>query len=67
MGEYGRVVGETSGATGGGGGGSRDFGGDIMSAVSDAVDQVIALPPEMLLLAIAIIVVGGLFITFRPT
>ena len=40
MGEYGRVVGETSGAGGGRGGGGGDLGGDIMNAITGAFDQV---------------------------
>jgi hypothetical protein len=68
MGEYGRIVGETSGAAGGsGGGGSKDFGGDIMSALSDAVDQIAELPTEVLLLFIGIVLIGGLVITLRPS
>jgi hypothetical protein len=57
--EYGNAVGQGSGASGsGGGGGSIDVGRDIANAVSDAVHQVSALPPEALLLIAAVILTG---------
>ena len=56
MGEYGRVVGETSGA-GGGRGGGGDLGGDIMNAITGAFDQVAALPTELLVVVAAILVI----------
>ncbi len=46
--EYGRVVGESTGV-GGGRGTSGDVTGQVMDAISDAVDQVASLPPEVLI------------------
>lgn len=62
MGEYGRIVGEGSRA--GGGSGSGDITGQLMAAVSDAVDQVASQPPEILV-AMAVVVVIGLVLLFR--
>jgi hypothetical protein len=63
MGEYGRIVGESSGVGGGGGGGgSRDLAGQVMATLSDAVDQVLALPPEALLGLMAVIIVGWILL-----
>jgi hypothetical protein len=60
MGEYGRIVGQSSGASGGGGGGT-DLTGQVMGAISDAVDQVASLPPEMLVgIAVVVLIVGML-------
>lgn len=64
MGEYGRIVGEGSGR-GGRGGGPGDVTGDIMAAVQDAIDQVAALPPEVLLVLVAAIAVGGMLLLRR--
>ena len=65
MGEYGRVVGETSGAGGGRGGGGGDLGGDIMNAITGAFDQVTALPTELLVVVAAVLVIGGAIIALR--
>ena len=52
--EYARVVGQSTGARGGGG----DITGQVMDAISDAVDQVATLPAEVLVgAAIAALVV----------
>lgn len=61
MGEYGRIVGEGSGVgSRGGGGGSGDVTGQVMSAVSDAIDQVAALPTEVLVLIAAFALIAGM-------
>ncbi len=60
MSEYGRIVGQGSGATGGRGGGSGDLTGQVMNAVTDVVDQVAGLPPEMLVGLVAVILVVGM-------
>ena len=67
--EYGRGVGEVSGqgnGAGGGGtaGGSSDMGAGAAEFVSNAVDRLAALPPEMLLL-IGVLVLAGLFVLKR--
>ena len=68
MGEYGRIVGESSGAVGGrGGSGSSDLGGDVMGALSDLVDQVATLPIEVLVVIIAVVLVGGLAMSWRTS
>ena len=46
--EYGRIVGESTGV-GGVRGTSGDVTGQVMDAISDAVDQVASLPPEVLI------------------
>jgi hypothetical protein len=61
--EYGRIVGEST-SVGGRSGGSGDVTGQIMDAVSDAADQVAALPPEMLVV-LAVVAVIGLMIFRR--
>ena len=61
--EYGRVVGESTGVAGGRGGGSRDVTGQVMDAVTDAIDQVAALPAEVLIGATIVAVV--LLVLFR--
>lgn len=71
MGEYGRIVGETSGSVGGGGssagGGSADLGGDAMSALSGLLDQVAALPVEVMVVIAAVVMVGGIAMSLRPS
>jgi hypothetical protein len=62
MGEYGRVVGQSSGV--GGGGGSGDVTGQIMNALGDAVDAVASQPPEILA-GIAVVLLILLVIFFR--
>lgn len=59
--EYGRIVGESSGVAGGGG--SGDITGQVMSALEDAADQVMALPPPVLIGLVAVAIIG--LIIFR--
>lgn len=60
--EYGQGVsegaGKFSGSAGGGSGGGGDWGGNLMAAATDAVDTVLALPTEQLLLLLAVVIVG---------
>ena len=67
MTEYGRGVGEGAGqfggSTGGGGGGGGDWGGNLIAMGSDAVDTVLSLPTEQLLLLLVVLV--GLFVLKR--
>ena len=62
MTEYGRGVGEGAGqfggSTGGGGGGGGDWGGSLIAMGSDAVDTVLSLPTEQLLLLLVVVLVG---------
>lgn len=64
MGEYGRVVGQSSGGSGRSGG-SSDLTGQVMAAVTDAFEQIAALPPEMLIGAAVAIMIGGMLIFRR--
>ena len=67
MGEYGRTVGQSSGIAGGGDG-SGDFnvsGDDVFDAFSGLIDGVAALPAEILIVAAAILIIGGLVFSFR--
>jgi hypothetical protein len=61
MSEYGRIVGESS-KVGGGGGGSHDLASQVLATLSDAVDQVLAVPPEILLAVVAVIIVGWILL-----
>jgi hypothetical protein len=65
MGEYGRIVGESSGAGGGGGGGSSDITGQVMSAIADIADQIVALPPEVLVGMLVVALIGGTLLFWR--
>jgi hypothetical protein len=60
--EYGHGVSEVSGGAGGGGGlgggGPDDLGAAAVSGISNAVDKIAALPPEMLLLGAILVLVG---------
>jgi hypothetical protein len=64
--EYGHGVGQVSGQAGGGGGGGGglggggpvDLGASVSNFVSDSVDRIAALPPEMLLLLVVVIFAG---------
>ena len=68
MGEYGRVVGESSGKVGGiGDGGRSDMGGDVMGALSDLVNQIVTMPPEIIVLLVAAVMVGGVAMTWRAS
>lgn len=63
--EYGHGVGQGTGATGGrSGGGSTDLGGEAVNALADVVDRVAALPPEMLVVLL-LVVLAGLFVLKR--
>lgn len=64
--EYGHGVGQVSGAGGGGGqrGGSGDVGAQAVELVSDTVDRIAALPPEMLLV-LAVVILAGLVVLKR--
>ena len=67
MTEYGRGVGEgagVGGSTGGDGGGGGDWGGNLVAMGSDAVDTVLSLPAEQLLL-LFVVVLAGLFVLKR--
>ena len=61
--EYGRIDGESSGIGGGRGGGSGDITGQVMNALEDAADQVMSLPPPVLIGLVAVAVIG--LIIFR--
>ena len=66
MGEYGRTVGETSGAVGGGGrGGSSDPFDAVMGTLSDVFDQILALPTEVVVLLVAVVIIGGFLMSLR--
>ena len=57
--EYGNGVGQATGAGGGGGGGGHtDVGAQIGRVITDSVDAIAALPPEMLLAGIVAIFLG---------
>ena len=62
MTEYGRGVaegaGQFSGSAGGGGGGGGDLGLELGRMVGDAVDTVVRLPTEQLILLVAVLAVG---------
>jgi hypothetical protein len=58
MAEYGQVVGQTTGAGGGGGAGTQDLGAGAVAFVTHAVNEVSSLPPETLLLIVALIFIG---------
>jgi hypothetical protein len=66
--EYGNGIGEGPagqvGGGGGGGGGGGDLGAELMNAATGAVDTVVRLPTEQLLLLIAAIIIG-LFVLKR--
>lgn len=50
MGEYGQVVGQSTGV-GRGGGGGWDLGRDLMGVLEDVVDTIASQPPEILVAA----------------
>jgi hypothetical protein len=65
--EYGHGVGQVSGQSGGGGGaggggfgsgGPTDLGASVTGFISESVDRVAALPPEMLLLLVVLVFAG---------
>ena len=56
--EYGNGVGQATGAAGSGGGGSMDAGAAFGQFISDTVDNIAALPPTTLFLAVVVIVIG---------
>jgi len=59
--EYGRIVGEST-RVGGGRGGGGDVTDQIMDAFSDVLDQVVSLPPEILIGATAVVFVAILLL-----
>ena len=61
--EYGRIVGESSGIAGGRGGGSGDITGQVLDAIGDAADQVMSLPPPVLIALVVVGVIG--LVVFR--
>ena len=61
--EYGRIVGESTGVGGGRGGGTGDVTGQVMNALEDAIDQVAALPPPVLIALVVVAVIG--LVVFR--
>lgn len=66
--EYGGTVRQGSGAGGGRGGtGSFDVGGDIIEWLSDMFDRVASLPPEVLVLLVVAIMVGGFVMSTRTS
>jgi len=67
MGEYGRTVGETTGVAGGGGNSSTDLGGDAMGVFSDLLDQIGALPVEIFVVLAAVVMIGGVVMSLRPS
>ena len=60
--EYGRIVGESGRIAGGGRSQDRDLTGQVMDAVSDAMDQIASLPPEFLIVATVVAIVGLVFL-----
>jgi hypothetical protein len=68
--EYGNAIDQSTGQAGGagggglGGGGPRDLDGAAVDFISDSVDKIAALPPEMLLL-LAVLVLAGLYVLKR--
>jgi hypothetical protein len=65
--EYGHGVGQVSGQGGAGGGtggagfgsgGPTDLGASVSGFISDSVDRIAALPPEMLLLLVVLVFAG---------
>ena len=65
--EYGGIVREGGGAGGGRGGPGFDVGGNVMDFFSDLVERIAALPPEVLLVAVAAVLIGGLVISLRTS
>lgn len=67
--EYGQGVSQSTGQGGGGhgtqlGGGAGDLGGQAVDALNDVVQRVVALPPEVLVVA-TIAILAGLVILRR--
>jgi hypothetical protein len=57
--EYGQGVGQATGVAGGGGaGGSQDLGAAASQFVTNAVDTISTMPPEMLLAMVVVILLG---------
>ena len=70
MGEYGGAgtVGQRATGGGGGGGGGNPFGDvadSVMNTLGDLTDQILALPPLMLLALLAVVLLGGLLVFRR--
>jgi hypothetical protein len=64
MAEYGQTIGQGPAGATGGGAGSMDVTGELSAALSDVVDRVASLPPEMLLV-LGVILLGGLLVLRR--
>jgi len=65
--EYGNGVGEVAGRAGGGsgpGGGAPDVGASLAQMVNDSVNSISALPTEVLVLGI-VLIIAGLFVLKR--
>lgn len=62
--EYGQTIGRGAAGGGGGGGGRTEVGADVAAAFSDVVDRVAALPPEILLVGV-VLILGGLLVLRR--
>jgi hypothetical protein len=63
MAEYGNVTGQGTEAIAGGGRGSGGF--DVGGMFSNLMDSISSLPMEMVLVAAAVVIVGGLVVSFR--
>ena len=59
--EYGRIVGQSSGHRWCRGGGTGDVTGQVMDAISDAIDQVASLPPEVLVAGAVLALIALVF------
>ena len=68
MGEYG-AVGSQGSSLGGGGASQGNLFADVTNSVIhsllDLADQIMAMPPYMLLLLAAVVIIGGLFVFRR--
>ena len=62
MAEYGQGVGQSTGGGGSGGGQTVDAGAAIGQIVTDAVNNVAALPPSTILLGFVVLVIGLLIL-----
>ena len=65
MGEYGQVVGQSSGGAGLSGGGGQDLGGQLVTAISDTAGQIAGLPLWAQLLLLGVVIVAGLWVLRR--
>lgn len=68
MGEYGAVVGQSTGAVAGAGGGrSSGLVGDIMDMASGLLDGLTAVPLELMVVVVAVIVGGSFVLSLRSS